>query len=591
MWHSRIFWRLFGTYGLLLSVAIGLLGWWLWQRLEQRLVQNTQQNLAGKLLLVAELLAEQTEPNQPAELQSRVKRWGDVADLRVTLIAADGRVLADSLQSPGQMDNHLDREEIRQAAEQELGFATRQSATLQQTMMYAARRVDGEPVRFVRMALPLVQVEQDKRVLQGIVLTTVGLTLAATLLASLLIARRFSTPLVALAAAARAFQAGEFDRGLRSDLRHDSPDEIGQLSRAFDDMSRFCATRMEQMERDRHELRTVLASMAEGVLVVDRDQRVQFFNEAALRMLNLSQEVRGQRLWQCTRQAQLNEAVGEVLNGEGTCRREIAWQSPEPRTLLVQGARLHGDSQLGAVFVLHDVTQLRQLERMRQDFVANVSHELKTPLAAIKANVETLIDGAWQDVDHGPRFLRRIHESAERLHRLVLDLLSLGRIESGREQFQIEPTGVLEAVEASLARHEHLAAGRGVRLLPPDSPGNILVRADEEALAEILDNLVENAVKYTPADGEVAVAWSRVGEQVAIRVRDTGIGIPEKELPRVFERFYRVDRARSRELGGTGLGLSIVKHLVGALNGSVTATSEVGVGSTFTVHLPRADAA
>jgi two-component system, OmpR family, phosphate regulon sensor histidine kinase PhoR len=239
-----------------------------------------------------------------------------------------------------------------------------------------------------------------------------------------------------------------------------------------------------------------------------------------------------------------------------------------------------------AVLVLHDITHLRRLERIRQDFVANVSHELKTPLATIQATVETLLDGAVNDQEHNIRFLESIREGAERLHRLVLDLLTLGRIESGQETMELQPLAVESAIEACIGRLEPRAAAKEIKLLQDQSPEPLLIRADEEALGDILDNLVDNAVKYTPSGGRVTLRWFAEEKDAVLQVSDTGIGIPEKDLPRVFERFYRVDKARSRELGGTGLGLSIVKHLAQAMNGSVEAKSQLGAGSTFTVRLP-----
>jgi two-component system, OmpR family, phosphate regulon sensor histidine kinase PhoR len=262
----------------------------------------------------------------------------------------------------------------------------------------------------------------------------------------------------------------------------------------------------------------------------------------------------------------------------------------------VHGARLprhadlsaeSGDQEAGgSVLVIHDITPLRKLERIRQDFVANVSHELKTPLAAIHAGAETLLDGALQDPEHNVRFLERIRENAERLHRLVQDLLSLGRIEAGQAVLEIKPLALEVGVEACLSRHGERAKSKGLRLeaAPPTHP--VVVMADEEALAEILDNLVDNAIKYTPDGGAITLRWSRDNGEAVLHVEDTGVGIPEKDLPRVFERFYRVDKARSRELGGTGLGLSIVKHLISSLGGSIAATSQLGGGSTFTVRLP-----
>jgi two-component system phosphate regulon sensor histidine kinase PhoR len=269
------------------------------------------------------------------------------------------------------------------------------------------------------------------------------------------------------------------------------------------------------------------------------------------------------------------------------------------RSLTVHAARLPGTPPRGAVLVLHDTSHLRRLERLRQDFVANVSHELKTPLSVIKACVETLIEGAADDPAYRGSFLERIAEQADRLHALILDLLSLARIEAGTEAFAFQDVPLGAAVTDCLERHR--ARAQGLQLVleatPPEGPAGELSAestqplsawADEEAVNQILDNLIDNALKYTPAGGRIRVAWRAEDGEVCLEVEDTGIGIPEQDLPRIFERFYRVDKARSRELGGTGLGLSIVKHLVSAMHGSVRVASQLGRGTTFAVRLPRA---
>jgi two-component system phosphate regulon sensor histidine kinase PhoR len=253
----------------------------------------------------------------------------------------------------------------------------------------------------------------------------------------------------------------------------------------------------------------------------------------------------------------------------------------------VHAARLPGDPPRGAVLVVHDTSDLRRLERLLHEFVANVSHELKTPLSVISACVETLLEGgAAEDPTHCRSFLGQVAEQAERLHRLILDLLSLARIESGTEAFAFENVSVPEAVRGCVERHHARAEAKRQSLEADAGPEELWAWVDEEALCEILDNLIDNAVKYTPEGGAIRVRWWAEDDWACLEVRDTGIGIPAGDLPRIFERFYRVDKARSRELGGTGLGLSIVKHLVQALHGSISATSVVGAGTTFTVRLP-----
>jgi two-component system, OmpR family, phosphate regulon sensor histidine kinase PhoR len=299
----------------------------------------------------------------------------------------------------------------------------------------------------------------------------------------------------------------------------------------------------------------------------------------------------GRRLWEVVRVRPLQDVARRALANPEPHQEELRWNSPALRSLTVHAARLA--SAGGAVLVLHDTTDLRRLERMRQDFVANVSHELKTPLSVIKACVETLIDGAAADPEHRGRFLERIGDQSDRLYALILDLLSLARIESGEEAFELRVVPLGPAVAECLERHRARAEAKRQRLVaepPPDGDG-LAAQVDEEALGQMLDNLVENAIKYTPEGSRIVVRWRAEGGQVRLEVEDNGQGIPEADLPRIFERFYRVDKARAREMGGTGLGLAIVKHLAQAMKGGVRATSLVGQGTTFIVALPLAVAA
>jgi two-component system phosphate regulon sensor histidine kinase PhoR len=361
------------------------------------------------------------------------------------------------------------------------------------------------------------------------------------------------------------------------------------LGEALERTDERLVERIRRLEQERQQLRAILSGMIEGVVALDPDQRLLFANDRAASLLDLpSPPPVGRPLWEVVRQRALLDAVRRALDGPEPHREEINWRGKASRCLTVHVARLPGEPAQGAVMVLHDTSDLRRLERLRQEFVANVSHELKTPLAVIKANVETLVDGAVDDAENRGRFLDQIARQSDRLHALILDLLSLARIESGDEQFDFKPVPLAPLVQSCLERHRPRAEGRRQQLLlAPDAPA-ASVWADEEAVDQVLDNLLDNALKYTPEGGSVRVTWAVTGEEAVLEVADTGIGIPEADLPRVFERFYRVDRARSREMGGTGLGLSIVKHLVQAMKGTVRATSTLGEGTTFSVCLPMA---
>jgi two-component system phosphate regulon sensor histidine kinase PhoR len=360
-------------------------------------------------------------------------------------------------------------------------------------------------------------------------------------------------------------------------------------------MSQRLASQFAEIEADRGQLRMILSGMVEGVVGVDADQRILFANERASKLLGLHPSATtGRKLWEVVRRRAIQEILRRALADPEPHQEELNWDGPGAKSLTVYAARMPGSPPRGAVLVLHDTSELRRLERLRQEFVANVSHELKTPLAVITACVETLLDGAVDDLQHRGPFLERIAEQANRLHALILDLLTLARIESAEGAFETEAVALAPAVAACLERHRARAdANNQVLEAVPPSPAaetseELAALADAEALSQILDNLIDNALKYTPAGGRISVRWRADGSQLCLEVQDNGIGIPEQDLPRIFERFYRVDKARSRELGGTGLGLSIVKHLVHAMHGSVHATSRLGHGTTFHVRVPRA---
>ncbi|MEM9659144.1 MAG: ATP-binding protein, partial [Planctomycetota bacterium] len=335
---------------------------------------------------------------------------------------------------------------------------------------------------------------------------------------------------------------------------------------------------------------TVLEGMTESVVAVDQSESILFANEAAGRVLGFGpRDVQGRKLLEVVRSHELRNSVRSALESRTLNSCDLSWRSDTERTFQVLATPLPGEPCPGVVVVLRDVTELKRLEGMRQQFVANVSHELKTPLSSIKAYTETLLSGAVRDPQHGERFLQRIDEQANRLHQLIMDLLSLARIESGQAALEISPVSVIAVVQQCLTDFEPQASGSGIDLKNGVGDLPLLVSADEESLRLILGNLIDNAIKYTPAGGSVAVSARQATDVTVIEVADTGIGIAAADHQRLFERFYRVDKARSRELGGTGLGLSIVKHLSQAMGGSVAVRSELGRGSVFSVILPNVE--
>ena len=427
----------------------------------------------------------------------------------------------------------------------------------------------------------------------------VGIILCAILtVAAALVYYRWSRAISELRRAISALGQARATRPVRAQMYG----PIGRLARLFNEVAPQLEARIAQLEQDRQQLSAVLSGMSEGVIAIDARRRLLFANASADSLFGLGTESVGRLVPELIRSPQVQEAVEATLSGQEPHRGEITVGGREagprilPRVLsvhgtplLVHGAPLSGASPSGAVLVFHDVTDLRRLERMRQDFVANVSHELKTPLASIKAYTETLLDWALHDETVNVRFLTRIDEQADRLNQLIMDLLSLARLESGQNVFDHGPLVMAPVIASCVDSHRDRAEAKhqsiGLDLGTLDSETMIL--ADEEALRQILDNLIDNAIKYTPEAGFVRIRCDLQERNVMIEVTDTGIGIPRDDLPRVFERFYRVDKARSRELGGTGLGLSIVKHLVQSIGGQITVDSRVGAGSRFTIVLPR----
>jgi two-component system phosphate regulon sensor histidine kinase PhoR len=410
-------------------------------------------------------------------------------------------------------------------------------------------------------------------------------------------------PVKPLAEAAEAIASGDYQQRLYVSNR----DELGSLASTFNRISQELNARATQLSQSGARQATVLDGMIEGVIAVDARQRVVLANPAAGRLFDFRPAVvEGRPLLEVVRNHALHEAVSTALATGQPRRLETRREGAEKLRVDIHVQAMPGNPCPGVVLVMHDTTELRRLESLRRDFIANVSHELKTPLSAIKACAETLRNGAMRDAEAGQRFLGTIEEQSERLHRLIMDMLMLARIESDQQAFEIDAVDVDEVVASCLDDHRRAAESKQIALQsePPESP--IRVKADREGLREILDNLIDNAIKYTPQGGSVSVKWEQgagsgeqgVGSQhrassiehpfARITVGDTGIGIKPQDLERVFERFYRVDKARSRELGGTGLGLAIVKHLTQSFGGKVAVESEPGQGSTFTVELPMA---
>jgi len=501
-------------------------------------------------------------------------------------VLPNGNVLADSSELPENMENHGDRPEIVEALRTGVGIQRRFSATTQTDRLYVAISItaDGRPVGVVRTSVTLADIGAQIATMRAKVAQGAALGILFALGIGLFVARRVMAPIAAMSAVSESLRQGDY----AARVQLDRTDEIGVLGKNLNQLGSELSQRVSGLGRQQAQLRAFLGAMQEGVVAIDPQDRVVFSNAMGRRLLHLDP---GEHELDMTQMPSgLLEVLSEVRAIGTRAHSEIIQKIDDEEIVLdARGAPFTADDDSGVVLVLYDITNMRRLERIRTDFVANVSHELKTPLTSIQGYVETLLDGAIHDDEYNTRFLEKTHVQVRRLTLLVSDLLSLARIESTSFRTESEPVDLREIiVESATYRHDPLRDKQlDLDLELPDEP--LLIDGESEGLRQIIDNLLDNAMNYTPEKGRIRVRLRSEGYDGILRIEDTGIGIPEEALDRIFERFYRVDRGRSRELGGTGLGLSIVRNIVQRMQGTVAVDSEVGVGTTFIVTLPRAD--
>lgn len=590
MLSSRLFWKLFFVYALLSAVTAVSVVTILGGSLRDIIYHQESQRLHDSALTMVALLDGSIDRSRHPHLTEAVADIAKENQTRITLITDDGLILEDTERAPATMENHADRSEVVDARKSGQGSAQRVSPTLGIPMLYAAVRIgnEAEPVGYVRLAVPLDSIEAEIAFVKQLVFATFIVVSLLALAPIFLILRRIIQPLTTLKTAANAIAAGE----LQQMVRVDRNDELGTLAEAFNTMSHDLAARMFELNQTSLELRessqllsTVFGSMVEGVIAVDNDENILFANEAARELLDFGdREIAGRPVWECVRSDTVRTVVRQAMSGQ---ERFVECQLPRHETIVeIEATPLAHEPDPGVVLVFHDVTELRRLENIRREFASNVSHELKTPLTIIQTSAETLLDGAVDDPDFARRFINRIDEQGHKLHDLIEDLLQLARIESREQVFDVTSVSVCETIESLVDELDALSETRNVSLKIETDDSDVNVRADERAFRTILENLLSNGLKYTPEGGRVGISWTHDTDNALISVRDNGVGISRENQSRIFERFFRADKARTREIGGTGLGLAIVKHLASAFNGEVTVESEVGKGSTFTLKIP-----
>ncbi|CAG5084437.1 Two-component sensor histidine kinase [Thermobacillus xylanilyticus] len=531
-----------------------------------------------------------------ARFTERARHYRSITGARVTFIAGDGTVLGDSDHDPASMDNHLDRPEVAEAQRKGVGYDVRRSDTTHHNMMYVAvKREAGDADGFIRLALDVSEIEQGIRRLWFGLITGLLLLLAVAAAASWRIARGMTKPLEAVTRAAQRIRNMDYEARVEVDPRG----EIGELGRAVNAMAESLQQQMVRIRQKESQLESVLDNMTSGIVMINRAGVILLLNRMAEELLGMpAHELLGRQYTEARQQYELVRLIGDALERREHLRDELTFYYPEERQIEINLVPIEGrDDSGGLLLVLQDVTAIRRLERMRSEFVANVSHELKTPIAAVKGFAETLLGGAGGDPETQRAFLKIIHDESDRLNRLVNDILELSKIESRRAPLLFSPVELGPFIGKTVELLAKEAERKNIRI-ETEVGDELYVEADEDRLRQIVVNVLSNAINYTPEGGRVRIQVEPVAsgdgqiaeeddyDAIRIRISDNGIGIPKKDLPRIFERFYRVDKARSRSSGGTGLGLSIVKHLVELHRGSIAVESTVGVGTTFTIELP-----
>jgi two-component system phosphate regulon sensor histidine kinase PhoR len=587
MAKHRLMWQLFVSYLVITILAISVVTVYVTASMKKFYLIETATDLKARALLFRDQLNKKDSTLSVTSVDSQCKTLGYESATRFTVILPSGIVIGDTDDDPKKMENHSNRPEIKEALSGRIGISTRFSHTLSETMMYAAEPItqNGKIVGVVRAALPVTAIDQafgqlyPRVIFGGLLIALISGAL------SFYISRRISIPLEKMKRVAVRFSKGDFEHKLPPG----NSNEIDALATAMNQMAAELKEKIQVVEGQSNESYAVLSSMIEGVLAFDTSEHLVNLNQAAANMLAIdSIQVKGQYVQEVIRNTSLQKLVSRILESREPQEDEMETPGVGGRVLQMHGTILRNDKgeSLGALVVLNDITRLRRLENVRRDFVANVSHELRTPITSIKGFVETLQEGALNDPEDAKRFLGIIAKQVDRLNFIIEDLLALSKIEeSGTAEIRLEEHELMTVLQSAIEICDSKVKLKKVTITLICNK-DLCAKIDSELFKQAITNLLDNAVKYSDEGGVIKISASKVESEVAISVQDWGIGIERRHLPRLFERFYTVDKARSRELGGTGLGLSIVRHIVMAHHGHISVESAPGKGSTFMIHLP-----
>jgi two-component system phosphate regulon sensor histidine kinase PhoR len=579
---GRLFLKIFATYLAIAVLAIGIVGFLAGSQIRAKL----EQQISNELMAHARIV----DLYPMKEIQAHVGEIADIARARVTIIDGDGYVIAETDPEAAALGSHLERPEIQEARVRGSGKTTRYSRTLKENMIYVALPIRKGPeiVGYIRLARPLGDVRKTIEEFTAILLQSFLIILVSSVAVAFFFSRKLTTPIRDMEHFTERLRRGETPGTLM--IR--SSDEIGQLAENINYMVDELQKRIAALQEEKAKVEAAFSSALDGVLILDPQGRIETVNRGMWAMTGERyRDLVGKTPLEAFRNLGLQKALDQYRSSGMPVSQEMELGEGEPVMLDVSITPVRGvDAAEGkTMLVFHDLTRLKKLERMRVDFVANVTHEIKTPLTAIMGFVETLQEGAIEDRETAKKFLSTIARHAERLNRLVDDLLTISNTELGEIHFSFESVALSGIAQSVLHMIQQKAEEKKIEIASAIPEGLPLIRADRDRLSQVLINVLDNAVKFTPEGGRVTLAASpAAGQEVVVRIIDTGIGVPKDEISRLGERFYRVDKTRSRELGGTGLGLSIVKHLVAAHKGRMEIESQLGRGTSVSLYLPAA---
>ncbi|MFC1467586.1 two-component system histidine kinase PnpS [Verrucomicrobiota bacterium] len=587
--RKTIFWRLLPSYWTVILVSLLIFTAYTYISANRFYAQELEKGLKVRAELLHEQMVGPAAANDSRTIDTLCKLQGRRAETRFTVIDLNGVVLGDSDEDPSIMKNHRDRAEIGEALNGNVGAAQRYSQTLRQQMMYVAlplQDANGEPLAVIRAALPMNTINQTLQQNWIKIIAAAALIGFVAMLLCTGMTSRITTPLRNLKHTA--------DRYAHGDFSHKAPtsdtEEIHQVAEAMNLMANKLDERLNTIHEQQNELKAILSGLTEGVIAIDSKERIINLNNAAAELLEIDKEkVTGHSIQEAIRFTNLQKLIHHITTDGKNEEAELTIYGETEKRVQIYGTALGNidHEPLGVLIVLRDITRLKHLEGMRKDFVANVSHELRTPITSIKGFVETMLESAEEFGQHA-RFLEIVSKQANRLNAIIDDLLTLSRLEQKgtNKEILLTDTPLKEVLNEALEICERRAREKRISI-DIECEGNLTARINQALIEQAFVNLIDNAIKYSDANGAINISAVDSGTKVEVSVQDKGYGIDQQHLPRLFERFYRVDTARSRKLGGTGLGLAIVKHIINCHGGDIKVESEPGIGSTFTIELPK----